>query len=83
MEMTEEERLSHFRFGFFYVNPDVCIRHNLLKYQDDRILVPKRFKWMGWTINFGTNKGKVVGYSLLVAAAAIIVYDVMNGGKAN
>ena len=83
MEMTEEERLSHFRFGFFYVNPNVCIIQYHFKYQDDRILVPKRFKWMGWTINFGTYKGKIVGYSLLVAIAAKIVYDVMNGGKAN
>ena len=38
---------------------------------------------MGWTINFGTYKGKIVGYSLLVATAAKIVYDVMNGGKTN
>ena len=37
----------------------------------------------GMDYQFWNIKGKIVGYSLLVAIAAKIVYDVMNGGKAN
>lgn len=32
---------EHYKWGIFYYNKE-----------DKRIIVPKRIKWMGWTLNF-------------------------------
>lgn len=32
---------KNYKWGLFYFNPN-----------DSRIIVPKRAKWMGWTLNF-------------------------------
>jgi len=32
---------ENYKWGIFYYNP-----------QDSRVILPKRYKWMGWTLNF-------------------------------
>ena len=39
MEPTEDG--NNYKYGVFYYNKD-----------DSRIIVPKRIKYMGWTVNF-------------------------------
>lgn len=39
MEPTEDS--DNYKYGVFYYNKD-----------DSRIIVPKRIKYMGWTVNF-------------------------------
>ncbi|QEM06815.1 hypothetical protein DIU31_026145 [Mucilaginibacter rubeus] len=39
MEPTEDS--NNYKYGVFYYNKD-----------DSRIIVPKRIKYMGWTVNF-------------------------------
>jgi uncharacterized membrane protein len=34
---------DHYKWGIFYYNPE-----------DTRAIVPKRWKWMGWTLNFAS-----------------------------
>lgn len=34
---------DHYKWGIFYYNPE-----------DTRVFVPKRWKWMGWTLNFAS-----------------------------
>lgn len=43
IEPTENPRF--YKWGVFYYNPD-----------DDRVLVPKKAKTMGWTFNFAKQK---------------------------
>ena len=46
------------KWGFYYCKAD------------PRVVVPKRFKWMGWTINMARPSG--VPVLLLIAAIAVI-----------
>jgi uncharacterized membrane protein len=39
---TDENDPENYKWGLFYFNPD-----------DLRAIVPKRNRWMGWTLNFG------------------------------
>ena len=50
-------------------------------FQDDRAIVPKRCKWMGWTINFANRKGQFIIGSTLAALAAICAYCYKNDKK--
>ena len=50
-------------------------------FQDDRAIVPKRCKWMGWTINFANRKGQFIIGGTLAALAAICAYCYKNDKK--
>jgi uncharacterized membrane protein len=39
---TDVNDPDNYKWGLFYFNPD-----------DLRAIVPKRNRWMGWTLNFG------------------------------
>jgi uncharacterized membrane protein len=45
---------DHYKWGIFYYNPD-----------DPRTILPKRWKWMGWTLNFANP------YSYLIIAGIV------------
>ena len=49
--------------------------------QDDRAIVPKRCKWMGWTINFANKKGQYIFAGTLAALGAICAYCYKNDKK--
>ena len=49
----------NYKWGIFYFNR-----------KDSRIVVPKRIKWMGWTLNFGNR----YSYIYLFCAIAFIVF---------
>ena len=52
---------DHWRWGFCYVNAG-----------DDRILVPKRNVFLGWTFNFAHYESFVVTGALLGVAAVSV-----------
>ncbi len=52
------ENPDNYRFAIFYYNPG-----------DQRIIVPKRNRMMGWTLNFGRTNTY-----LIIAGIIIIVY---------
>jgi len=58
-DQFENDRKSddpmNYKWGIFYFNR-----------KDPRIMVPKRIKWMGWTLNFGNN------YSYIYLFLAIV-----------
>ena len=56
--------------GFFYNNPD-----------DPAVFVPKRFG-MGWTVNFGNPKGKLVLLGTLLIPLVLLVLNVLITGTA-
>jgi uncharacterized membrane protein len=43
---------------------------------DRRVIVPKRVRALGWTVNVGHRKGKLVlsGIGLAIVAAAVLQY---------
>ena len=45
------------------------------------MIVPKRCKWMGWTINFGNRKGQCLGAVFAGAIAGIVYYCYRNDKK--
>lgn len=47
-----EKDPAHYKWGLFYFNAD-----------DPRVILPKRAKWMGWTLNFAN----LWSYVILVA----------------
>lgn len=51
--LEPSENPNFYKWGVFYYNPD-----------DDRILVPKKVKAMGWTFNFA--KPEVYHFLLIV-----------------
>jgi uncharacterized membrane protein len=51
-----------YKWGIFYYNPE-----------DTRILVPKRAKWMGWTLNFA-NLWSYVILAGIIGCAVLISY---------
>lgn len=52
--------LTNYKWGIFYYNP-----------KDRRILVPKRNKWMGWTLNFGNP------YSYFIVIFIVLIAIIM------
>jgi len=48
--------------GIFYYNPD-----------DQRIIVPKRIEWLGWTLNFARSTSFVI----IAAILLIIILGIM------
>lgn len=56
MEHTED--LGNYKYGVFYYNKN-----------DRRIIVPKRVKYLGWTLNFA----RPVSYFIMGVLIALIV----------
>jgi uncharacterized membrane protein len=56
--------------GFFYNNPD-----------DPAIFVPKRFG-LGWTLNFGHPRSKLVLIGLLVGMLVLLILPILISGTA-
>ena len=54
---TPKKEINHYKFGIFYYNPN-----------DGRIIVPKRIKYLGWTLNFANP----LAYGIIIAIFAII-----------
>jgi len=50
----DENQPKHYKWGFLYFNP-----------ADNRVIVPKRVAWMGWTLNFASP------FSYLIIAGII------------
>lgn len=55
---------DNYKWGIFYFNPD-----------DSRILLPKRNKWMGWTLNFANLWAYVIILSIIVIAILITYFQ--------
>ncbi|KAK8824547.1 hypothetical protein AV274_1530 [Blastocystis sp. ATCC 50177/Nand II] len=64
-----EANPDNYVWYLFYYNPN-----------DERAIVPKRCKWLGWTINFGSRKGQCIG-ALFAGAIAGCVYYCYNSDK--
>lgn len=69
MENPDKDKLEKWHqdpnnwvWGVFYFNKE-----------DKRLLVPKRFKWMGWTINFANPKS-VLFFVLLLAFFLFVLF---------
>ena len=58
--MTNTE--DHYKWGLFYYNPD-----------DQRVIVPKRNSWMGWTLNFARFYSWFI-IILIIALAVLVGY---------
>ncbi|WP_226063256.1 DUF5808 domain-containing protein [Kaistella polysaccharea] len=56
----------HWVLGLFYFNKD-----------DQRLFPPKRFKYLGWTINFA-NPYSIFAYLILIVAVLGILYVLRN-----
>lgn len=58
-EQSEQWRKdpANWKWGIFYYNKD-----------DKRILPPKKYKWMGWTVNFANAYSVLFMLALLMAA---------------
>jgi len=54
---------NNWKFGLFYYNKD-----------DKRLLPPKRYKFMGWTVNFANPASVLILVLLLVAIITIALY---------
>jgi uncharacterized membrane protein len=57
---TDVNDPENYKWGIFYFNPD-----------DLRAIVPKRNRWMGWTLNFAQPLAWII--ILAIAAFAIIM----------
>jgi len=65
MEPTED--LSNYKYGVFYYNKN-----------DRRVLVPKRIKYLGWTLNFA----RPVSYLIMgILLALVVVAWIVAPGK--
>ncbi|MFS2190313.1 DUF5808 domain-containing protein [Mucilaginibacter sp. Mucisp84] len=56
MEPTEDS--NNYKYGVFYYNKD-----------DSRIIVPKRIKYMGWTVNFAHP----LSYLIIAGILAVVI----------
>lgn len=56
MEPTED--LSNYKYGVFYYNKN-----------DRRVIVPKRIKYLGWTLNFA----RPISYLIMGILLALVV----------
>ena len=57
MEPTDDG--SNYRYGIFYFNKN-----------DNRVIVPKRTKFLGWTFNFANP----LSYLIIAALVVIIIW---------
>ena len=57
---------DHWILGLFYFNKN-----------DQRLFPPKRFKYLGWTINFA-NPYSIFAYLILIGAVLGILYVLRN-----
>ena len=57
---------NYWILGLFYFNKN-----------DDRLFPPKRFKYLGWTINFA-NPYSIFAYLILIGAVLGILYVLQN-----
>jgi uncharacterized membrane protein len=57
---TDENDPENYKWGLFYFNPD-----------DLRAIVPKRNKWMGWTLNFAQPLSWVILLGIVAFAVLI------------
>jgi uncharacterized membrane protein len=60
MEPTEDG--SNYKYGIFYFNKN-----------DNRVIVPKRAKFLGWTFNFAHP----VSYLIIAALVVIVIWAKM------
>ena len=44
------------------------------KKEDQRLLLPKRIAWMGWTVNFANLKSVLLFIALLIFCLLIVLY---------
>jgi uncharacterized membrane protein len=58
-----EKNPMHYKWGIFYFNPD-----------DNRIIVPKRSRWMGYTLNFANLWSYVIIGAFIVLAVLVGYY---------
>jgi len=58
MRNTED----NYKWGLFYFNPD-----------DQRVIVPKRNQWMGWTLNFARFYSWFI-IIMIIAVAVLVGY---------
>ena len=61
MEQWSNDHNNWKFFGLFYYNP-----------QDKRIFPPKRFAWMGWTVNFANTKSVLVFLIMIIAIIILL-----------
>lgn len=54
---------DNYRFTIFYYNPN-----------DSRLIVPKRNKYMGWTLNFGRTNTYLILIGIIIIAAVTRYY---------
>ena len=45
------------------------------------MLVPKKCKWMGWTINFGNRKGQYLSAGIIASLGILVAYCYKNDKK--
>lgn len=55
---------EHYKWGIFYFNPG-----------DNRIIVPKRAQWMGWTLNFANLWSYVIIGAFIIVAILVGYYS--------
>jgi uncharacterized membrane protein len=53
---------DYYKWGLFYYNPD-----------DQRVIVPKRNPWMGWTLNFARFYSWFI-IIMIIAVAVLVGY---------
>lgn len=70
MQFTEAQKdnwhrdPNNWKLGMFYYNRE-----------DKRILVPKKIKWMGWTVNFANPKSVLLFVGILISAILITYFS--------
>jgi uncharacterized membrane protein len=61
-EQYEQDRMindpKNYKWGVFYYNP-----------MDSRFILPKRYRWMGWTLNFAN----IYSYVFILGTIIIVV----------
>jgi uncharacterized membrane protein len=57
------EDSKNWRYGIFYINPD-----------DQRIIVPKRIRWMGLTLNFAHAASWIISGSMILMITILARY---------
>ena len=51
---------ENYMWGIFYFNP-----------HDDRVILPKRNRWMGWTVNFARPQSWIV-LALIILISIVV-----------
>jgi uncharacterized membrane protein len=58
-----ETEPNYWKWGIFYYNPN-----------DPRIFVPKRIKWLGWTLNFAQPVSIIITAGVIVLIMLRMIY---------